>query len=54
LANASELIRKLSEQQEIMALLKILALGNRQIEEEKVRAVSGAIQAIREHRKHHR
>ena len=78
-AHASELIRKLSEQQEpltiaqngeakvvmqdiksyeqqqeTMALLKILALGNRQIEEEKVRAVSGAIQAIREHRKHHR
>lgn len=78
-AHASELIRKLGEQQapliitqngeakvviqdiksyeqqqETMALLKILALGNRQIEEGKVLSVSGTIQAVRECRKHRR
>ncbi len=78
-AHASELIRKLGEQQtpliitqngeakvviqdiksyeqqqETMALLKILALGNRQIEEGKVLSVSAAIQAVRECRKHRR
>ncbi len=76
-AHASELIRKLGEQQapliitqngeakvviqdiksyeqqqETMALLKILALGNRQIEEGKVLGVSTAIQTVRECRKH--
>ena len=44
-------IQSYEQQQETMALLKILALGNRQIEEEKVQAASDAIQAIRERRK---
>ena len=39
------------QQQETMALLKVLALGNRQIEEGKVHAVSDAIQSVRERRK---
>ena len=44
-------IQSYEQQQETMALLKILALGNRQIEEEKVQAASDAIQAIRDRRK---
>ena len=39
------------EQQETLALLKILALGNRQIEEGNVQTISDAIQSIRERRK---
>ncbi len=44
-------IHSYEQQQETMALLKILALGNRQIEEGKVQAASDAIQVIRERRK---
>ena len=44
-------IHSYEQQQETMALLKILALGNRQIDEGKVQATSEAIQAIRKHRK---
>jgi len=47
-------IQSYEQQQETMALLKILALGNRLIEEGKVQTASDAIQAIREHRKHRR
>lgn len=44
-------IQSYEQQQETMALLKILALGNRQIEEGKVRVASEAIQLIRKRRK---
>ncbi len=44
-------IQSYEQQQETMALLKILALGNRQIEEGKVQAASDAVQAIHERRK---
>lgn len=44
-------IQSYEQQQETMALLKILALGNRQIEEGKVQTASDAIQAIRDRRK---
>lgn len=37
--------------QETLALLKILALGNRQIEDGKVETVSNVIRSIRRHRK---
>ncbi len=47
-------IQSYEQQQETMALLKILALGNRQIEEGEVQAASDTIQAIRERRKHRR
>lgn len=44
-------IQSYEQQQETMALLKILALGNRQIEEGKVQVASDAIQSIRKRRK---
>jgi len=44
-------IQSYEQQQETMALLKILALGNRQVEDGKVRDATGAIQFIRERRK---
>ncbi len=44
-------IHSYEQQQESMSLLKILAPGNRQIEEGKVQAVSNAVQVIRERRK---
>ena len=44
-------IHSYEQQQETMALLKILALGNHQIEEGKTQVASNAIQAIRERRK---
>ncbi len=47
-------IHSYEQQQETMALLKILALGNRQIEEGKVQTASDAIQAVRERRKNRR
>ncbi len=40
-------IKSFEETQETIALLKILALGNRQIEEGKVVSASGAIKRIR-------
>ena len=43
-------IQSYEQQQETMALLKVLALGNRQIEEGNVHAVSDAIKFIRERR----
>ena len=44
-------IHSYEQQQETMALLKILALGNHQIETGKTQTASDAIQAIRERRK---
>lgn len=44
-------IQSYEQQQETMAILKILALGNRQIEEGKVQITSDAIQSIRKRRK---
>lgn len=41
-------IASYEETQEAMALLKILALGNRQIEEDRVVAAQDAIQRLRE------
>ena len=43
-------IHSYEQQQETMALLKMLALGNSQIEGKRVHAVGNAIQAIRERR----
>ena len=43
-------IHSYEQQQETMALLKMLALGNRQIEEKRVHAVDDAIKVIRERR----
>ena len=43
-------VRSFEQTQETMALLKILALGNRQVEEGKVQLAADAIQSIREHR----
>ncbi len=45
-------IHSYEQQQETMALLKLLALGNRQIEDKRVHAVAVAIQVIRERRNH--
>ncbi len=47
-------IHSYEQQQETMALLKILALGNCQIEEGKVQGASDAVQLIRERRKNRR
>ena len=44
-------IHSYEQQQETMALLKILALGNQQIEDGKIQTASNAIKAIRERRK---
>jgi len=44
-------IQSYEQQQETMALLKMLALGNRQVEEGRVRDATSAIQSIRERRK---
>lgn len=44
-------IHSYEQQQETMALLKILALGNQQIEQGRVQTASNAIKAIRERRK---
>ncbi len=44
-------IQSYEQQQETMALLKILALGNRQIEEGKVQVAAEAFKAIRQRRK---
>jgi prevent-host-death family protein len=44
-------LQSYEQQQETLALLKILALGNRQIEEGHVQTISDAIQSIRERRK---
>ena len=44
-------IQSYEETQEALALLKILALGNRQIEEGKVRSADEALREIRERRK---
>jgi prevent-host-death family protein len=45
-------VQSYEQAQETLALLKILALGNRQIEEGKVQSADSAIQHIRERRKH--
>lgn len=44
-------IHSYEQQQETMALLKMLAPGNRQIEEGKVHAATDVIQSVRERRK---
>ncbi len=44
-------IQSYEQTQETLALLKILALGNRQIEEGKVQPAADAVQRIREGRK---
>lgn len=44
-------VKSYEQMQETMALLKVLALGNRQIEEGKVQTVTTAFQHIRERRK---
>ena len=44
-------IQSYEQQQETMALLKILALGNQQVEKGNVHGASDAIQAIRGRRK---
>ena len=44
-------IQSYEQQQETMALLKILALGNRQIEEGKVQVAAKAFKSIRQRRK---
>ena len=44
-------IQSYKQTQETLALLKILALGNRQIEEGKVQPAAEAIRRIRESRK---
>ena len=44
-------LQSYEQQQETLALLKILALGNRQIEEGNVQTISDAIQSIQERRK---
>ncbi len=43
-------VRSFEQTQETMAVLKILALGNRQVEEGKVQLAADAIQSIRERR----
>lgn len=43
-------IESYEQTQETMALLKILALGNRQIEEGKLRAVDEVVKRLRERR----
>ena len=43
-------VRSYEQAQETLALLKILALGNRQIEEGKVQAADQALQAIKARR----
>ena len=43
-------IESYEQTQETMALLKILALGNRQLEEGKVRAVDEVVKRLRERR----
>lgn len=43
-------IESYEQTQETMALLKILALGNRQIEEGKVQPAADAIKRLRERR----
>lgn len=47
-------IQSYEQQQETMALLKILALGNQQVEKGNVHEASDAIQAIRGRRKNNR
>ncbi len=42
-------IQSYEQQQETMALLKILALGNRQVEEGKIQVASEAFKSIRQH-----
>ena len=44
-------VKSYEQMQETMALLKILALGNRQVEEGKVQPATTAFQHIRERRK---
>ena len=44
-------LQSYEQQQETLALLKILALGNRQIEEGNVQTISDAMQSIHERRK---
>ena len=44
-------IESYEQTQETMALLKILALGNRQIEEGKVEPAANMIKRLREHRR---
>ncbi|MEE8056620.1 MAG: type II toxin-antitoxin system Phd/YefM family antitoxin [Pseudomonadales bacterium] len=44
-------VKSYEQGQETLALLKILALGNRQIEEGKVQSAESAIQHIRDRRK---
>ena len=44
-------IQSYEQQQETMALLKILALGNRQVEEGKIQIASEAFKSIRQRRK---
>jgi len=44
-------IQSYEQQQETLAMLKMLALGNRQIEEGRVQAAADVVQAIRERRK---
>lgn len=46
-------IESYEQTQETMALLKILALGNRQIEEDKVEPAADVIKRLREHRNNH-
>jgi hypothetical protein len=44
-------IQSYKQTQETLALLRILALGNRQIEEAKVQPAADAVRRIRENRK---
>ncbi len=45
-------IQSYEQQQETMALLKMLALGNHQVEKGNIRAATNAIESIRERRSH--
>jgi prevent-host-death family protein len=46
-------IESYEETQEVLAMLKILALGKQQIEKNKVTPADSAIRHIRKHRKQH-
>ena len=46
-------VQSYEQTQETMALLKILALGNKQIENKKVKSLKNAFQRVRKSRKQH-
>lgn len=46
-------VQSYEQTQEVMALLKILALGNKQIGNKKVRSIKNAFQRVRKSRKQH-